>query len=60
MKIPKQPWQQNAFKYGNNIIAEKYISGREITVPVLGKLVYPIIEIKPTHDLYDYDYSWLQ
>ena len=46
---------QKAFKYGNNIIAEEYIAGREITVPVLGKLVSPIIEIKPTHDFYDYD-----
>ena len=42
-------------KAKNNIIAEEYIVGREITVPVLGNLVYPIIEIKPAHDFYDYD-----
>ena len=46
---------KNAFQYGEEIIAEKYLKGREITVPVLGGIVYPIIEISPSHSLYDYE-----
>ena len=46
---------EKAFEYGNTVIAERYIEGREITVPVLGNKVYPIIEIKPSHNLYDYE-----
>lgn len=49
------PAMQKAFKYGKNIIAEEYIEGREVTVPLLGDLVYPIIEIEPSRDLYDFD-----
>lgn len=44
-----------AFKFGDNIIAEEYIEGREITVPILDDLVYPIIEIVPSKSLYDFE-----
>ncbi len=43
-----------AFKYGKNILIEEYIQGRELTVPVVGDEVYPIVEIQPSHFLYDY------
>ena len=46
---------KTAFQFGNDIIAEEYIEGREVTVPVLGELVYPILEIVPSHDLYDFE-----
>ena len=46
---------KTAFKYGENVIAEEYIKGREITVPILGESVYPILEIVPSHDLYDFE-----
>ena len=46
---------KTAFQFGDEIIAEEYIKGREVTVPVLGKLVYPILEIVPSHDLYDFE-----
>lgn len=48
----------NAFQYGNEIILEKYISGREFTVAVMGNKVpvaLPIIEIIPkASSFYDY------
>ena len=49
------PAINKAFKYGDNVIAEEYIEGREITVPILGELVYPIIEIVPSKNLYDFE-----
>ena len=43
----------NAIQYGMFII-EKYISGREITVSILGNEPLPVIEIKPHSNVYDY------
>lgn len=43
--------------YDNNILVEKYIKGREMTVAVMGKddvTVLPIIEIVPHSGKYDY------
>jgi D-alanine-D-alanine ligase len=44
-----------AFQHGNVVMVEKYIHGRELTVTVLGEKAYPIVEIKPSHELYDYE-----
>ena len=41
-------------EFGDEIIIEEYIPGRELTVGILGNKPLPIIEIKPTHDLYDF------
>ncbi len=49
------PAVNKALEYGNNVIAEEYIEGREITVPILDELVYPIIEIVPSKSLYDFE-----
>lgn len=49
------PAINKAFKYGDNVIAEEYIEGREITVPILDELVYPIVEIVPSKNLYDFE-----
>lgn len=44
-----------ALKYSNKVLVEEYIPGREIAVGVLGQHVYPVIEIKPKHLIYDYE-----
>ncbi|MBC8345108.1 MAG: D-alanine--D-alanine ligase [Candidatus Marinimicrobia bacterium] len=44
-----------AREYGNVILLEEFIAGRELTVTVIGGSSYPIVEIVPKHDLYDYD-----
>ena len=44
-----------AFKYGEDVIVEEYIKGREVTVPILGESVYPILEIVPSRELYDFE-----
>lgn len=49
------PALETAFKYSERVILEKFISGREIQVAVLGEQVLPPIEIKPKHEYYDYE-----
>ena len=44
-----------AMKYGDNIMVEKYVSGREITVAILGEEVLPIVEINSNNELFDYE-----
>ncbi len=41
--------------YGEKIMIEKYIPGKELTVPILGDKSLPVIEIRPSHGIYDYD-----
>ena len=41
-------------KYGTNIIVERYIKAREITVDILGKRALPVVEIIPEGTFYDF------
>lgn len=50
-----KPAIKDAFAHGKSVMIEKYINGRELTVTVLGGRSYPIVEIQPSHDLYDYE-----
>ena len=45
----------NSLKYDNDVLLEKYVAGREITVGILDGKALPIIEILPSHELYDYE-----
>ena len=54
-----QAWQlpaalKAAGDRGDIILIERYIPGREITVPVIDGVVFPTIEIIPTSSWYDY------
>jgi len=42
-------------KFGGAVMVQKYIEGTEISVPILGEKVLPIIEIIPANKFYDYD-----
>ena len=44
-----------AFKYGDTVIIEEYVSGRELTVGILQDRPLPVIEILTKHDVYDFD-----
>ena len=46
---------QLADKYDGRIMVEDYIEGRELTVTIIGQQVYPIVEIIPKHNIYDYE-----
>lgn len=44
----------SALSYDNRIILEKYVSGTEITVPIVAGNVFPAVEIKPPGELFDF------
>jgi D-alanine-D-alanine ligase len=44
-----------AFRYDNEVMLEQFISGRELTVGILGDEALPVGEIIPRHELYDYE-----
>ena len=45
----------SAFNESNTLMIEKYFKGREISVPIIDGRVLPIIEIKSSNFLYDYE-----
>jgi len=49
------PAISNALEFSNEIMIEEYISGREITVGILGNKALPIVEIFPKKDFFDYE-----
>jgi D-alanine-D-alanine ligase len=44
-----------AFQYDDEVMIERYVPGRELTVGVLGDEALPVGEIFPAHDVYDYE-----
>jgi D-alanine-D-alanine ligase len=44
-----------AFSLSELVIAEKYLRGKELSVPIIGGRAFPVIEIKPSHGIYDYE-----
>jgi D-alanine-D-alanine ligase len=51
---------EKAFGQSDSILVEAFVSGRELTVGVLGESVLPIIEIRPRGGFYSYEnkYTW--
>ncbi len=43
-----------ATQFDSRLLVEEYIKGREITVGILNEEALPIVEINPSHNLYDY------
>jgi D-alanine-D-alanine ligase len=44
-----------AARYDDEVMAEQFIPGRELTVGVLGDIPLPVGEIVPHHELFDYE-----
>jgi D-alanine-D-alanine ligase len=44
-----------AFKYDDEVMIERFIAGRELTVGVIGEEALPVGEIKPMKEIYDYE-----
>ena len=44
-----------ATKYGRELLIEKFVSGRELTIGILGDQVLPILEIIPKGGFYDFN-----
>lgn len=50
-----EPAITEAFKYDDEVMIERFIPGRELTVGVLGDIAFPVGEIIPKHEIYDYE-----
>lgn len=48
------PALDQAFKYGPDVLVEKYVEGREITSGVLGGVPLPLVEICPKNKFFDF------
>jgi D-alanine-D-alanine ligase len=44
-----------AFRYDDEVMVEQFIAGRELTVGILAGDALPVIEIRPKHEIYDYE-----
>lgn len=44
-----------AFSYDEKVLVEEYISGKEITVGILGDNALPVVEIVPENKFYDFE-----
>ncbi len=45
----------DAFKYGDDVIIEEYVKGREITVGILEDKALPVVEIIPKKRFFDFE-----
>lgn len=50
-----QPAIIEAWRYDDEVMIEKFVPGRELTVGILGERALPVGEIKPVHEIYDYE-----
>jgi D-alanine-D-alanine ligase len=45
---------EEAFKWDNEVMVEKFIKGDEITCPVYGDKMFPVIAIRPNAEFFDF------
>ena len=50
-----EPAVKEAFRYDDEVMIERFVPGRELTVGVLGDIAFPVGEIIPKHEIYDYE-----
>ena len=46
---------EEAFKYDDEVMIERFVPGRELTVGILGDIALPVGEIIPKKGIYDYE-----
>ncbi len=46
---------EEASKYDDEVMIERFVPGRELTVGILGDVALPVGEILPKHEIYDYE-----
>lgn len=51
---------ESCFGYGDEILVEDYVAGRELTVGILGDRALPVIEIVPHSEFYDFEHKYTQ
>lgn len=43
------------FQYGNKVLVERFIAGREVTVGIIDSITLPVVEVVPKTGFYDYE-----
>lgn len=57
---PPQVITSNEWRYGDTVMVERYVYGRELTCAVMGDVALGVCEIIPTgHSFYDYDSKYV-
>ena len=60
MAHPPQELHSTDWRYGDRLMAERYVGGRELTCAVMGDVALGVIEILPTGPgFYDYDAKYM-
>ena len=54
----KSAWEMAA-KYDDNVLAEQFIDGAELTCGILGDLALPLIKIETDREFYDYEAKYI-
>ncbi len=49
---------RQAHQHGGRYMIERYVSGRELTVGILGNQALPVVEIRPHEGFYDYEHKY--
>jgi D-alanine-D-alanine ligase len=49
------PALEGAAKYASELLIEKFVAGRELTIGIVGGDALPVIEIRPKEGFYDFD-----
>ena len=58
--FPPQVLGSSEWKYGDTVMVERYVHGRELTCAVMGDVALGVCEIIPTgHAFYDYDSKYV-
>lgn len=48
----------DCFQFGEEVLIEEFVKGRELTIGILGQEALPIIEIVPHEGFYDYEHKY--
>ena len=56
---PPQELFSDDWAFGDTVLAERFVHGRELTCAVMGDVALGVIDIVPTHTFYDYDSKYL-
>jgi D-alanine-D-alanine ligase len=49
-----------ALRHSRSALVEKFVKGREVTAPILGEKVLPLIEIVPKRSFYDFKAKYMK
>ena len=49
---------EDCFRFGDEVMIEEFVQGRELTIGILGQEALPIIEIVPRDGFYDYAHKY--